>query len=159
MNNWQVLVGGIAIGVGLLGCGKGQVEKVPAGDTHNHAAHAEPESLTEAVTLIKQSRDELAAAYADANRGEADAAFHEIISHVKAAKNLIDTSGMDRYEADDAVKACDSLLEALDPVHPPHDSAATIDPADYEGAKEAIDTAITNLETAISQGTGGSVAE
>lgn len=159
MNDWRLMLGSLAVAATcLLGCTKNQTEKTETGDGHAHE-HAEPKSLTEAMTLIKEANTELAAAYAEGNTEEADHAFHEIMDGIKAINKLIDTSGMERYDATDAQAAVTSLSTALEKVHPPHGSDAKIDPATYEGAKADIESAITALDEVINKGTGGTVAE
>ncbi len=159
MNDWRFLLGSVAVAAScLLGCTKSQTQKGGEGDGHAHTGHAEPKSLTEAMTLIKEANTELAEAYAAGNSDEADHAFHEIHDALAAVKKLIATSGMERYDATDAEAAVTSLLTALEKVHPPH-NGSQIDPATYEGAKAAIESAITALEGVVNKGTGETAAE
>jgi hypothetical protein len=159
MNNWRFLLGSFAVAAScLMGCNKSQTQQNGGGDGHAHAGHPEPKSLTEAMTLIKEARGELAAAYAAGDSKEADNAFHEIHHALEAMPKLIETSGMERYDATDAEAAVASLSTALEKVHPPHDGSK-VDPATYEGAKADIDSAITALEGVVNKGSGGSVAE
>lgn len=140
------------VGLSTVGCGgsgsatNGHEE---AGDEHGEGhSHAEPKDLHEAVHVLEEMRDELAAGFKAADVKAVDAVIHEMGPVVKKAKELVDSSAseIDRYAKTDAHKALDQIMEVLHELHPSHDADAKVDPAQYDGKADSLNDALTNLD-------------
>lgn len=140
-------------GLTAAGCGGSQQSTVDDAatsghdDDHGGHAHADPKTLSEAVAVLTEIRDELAAAYQAANVQAADEAIHEMEPVIRKTKELIAEAGLDRYDQDAAETAVDQLMEVLDALHQPHSADAKLDPATYEGQAERLNEALTSLQT------------
>jgi hypothetical protein len=113
---------------------------------HEHA-HADPKTLAEAVALMAEVRDELAEAFKSADVKAVDEAWHEMYPVAKKTKELAASSGLDRYEQDDAEEAATQIVEVLEELHPPHGADAKVDSATYDAQADSLNDAIANLKT------------
>jgi hypothetical protein len=157
MKNWY-LAGSLMVIIGsIVGCGRTDDPDTKAangtGDAHaDHEGHPAPENLPDAIAKIKEARTELGEAYVAGNASEADHAFHELRDTLKATKELIASSSMERYDSQDAQAACDRVMEVVGELHPPHGADAKLDAGVYDKVKADLDDAISKLETAVNKG-------
>jgi hypothetical protein len=155
----RYLAGMLAVAVAcVVGCGRTDNKEGTAGggggDAHaDHEEHATPETLPDAIAQLKEARTELGEAYVAGDVKEADHAFHEFTTTLKATRELIASSKMERYDSQDAQSACDEVSKLVGQLHPPHGADAKLDTGAYDGVKEELDAAITKLENAISKAT------
>ncbi|MCO6048054.1 hypothetical protein NG895_29480 [Aeoliella sp. ICT_H6.2] len=153
---WMLAVVAVA-GLSVTGCGNksdssdshteaGGAEE-HAGHDHAEHEHADPKNLPEAVGLLAEMRDELAAAYKEGNTKEADGVIHEMGDMAKTAEKMLTSSDLDRYAQKEAQTSIDQIIEVLSTLHEEsHGAEAKIDPATYDGQQDAMNDAISNLQ-------------
>ncbi|WP_442485743.1 hypothetical protein [Aeoliella sp. SH292] len=149
---WMLACVAVA-GLSTFGCNGSS--STPAGheeEGHDHAegehSHADPKDLHEAVHVLTEMRDELAAGFKAADVKVVDGVIHEMGPMVKKTKELVDSSAsdIDRYAKGDAHKALDQIMEVLHDLHPSHAADAKVDPAKYDGQADSLNDALKNLD-------------
>lgn len=145
----------LAVSMGLLasGCGgssdsnDGSSTPAANGERPSDAhKHVDPETFAQAVDVLKEMRDELAAGFKEANVEEVDHVIHEMGPLLMKAGELVASSDMDQYDQKDAEAALEQIMAAVGELHPSHGADAKVDPADYDEQADSLNSALETLE-------------